>query len=114
VLALGDEVATSLSVDVRKLRRAAIAGIALLVGAAVAVAGALPFVGLVVPHFTRLLVGPRHRRLVVVSAVNGVTLTVLADLAARTVRAPAELEVGILTSLIGAPFFLWLLLRGET
>lgn len=109
VLALGEQQAANLSVDVRGLRRGAIASSALLVGTAVAVAGAVPFVGLVVPHFTRLLVGPSHRRLILVSALNGMTLMLVADLVARTVRAPAELQVGILTSLLGAPFFLWLL-----
>ncbi len=109
VLALGEHQASNLSVDIRALRRGAIASTALLVGTAVAVAGAVPFVGLVVPHFTRLLVGPTHRRLILVSALNGMTLMLVADLVARTVRAPAELQVGILTSLLGAPFFLWLL-----
>ncbi len=109
VLSLGEHQASNLSIDLRTLRRGAIASTALLVGTAVAVAGAVPFVGLVVPHFTRLLVGPRHRRLILVSALNGMTLMLVADLVARTVRAPAELQVGILTSLLGAPFFLWLL-----
>ncbi len=109
VLSLGEDLASTLSVDIRKLRMHAIAAVALLVGTAVAVAGAIPFIGLVVPHFTRLIVGPAHRRLLVASTINGMSLMLLADLAARTVRAPAELEVGILTSLLGAPFFLWLL-----
>ena len=110
VVALGEDVAASLSVDMRTLRRAAIVAIAVLVGGAVAVAGAIPFVGLVVPHVTRLIAGPRHRRLLALSVINGMSLMLLADLAARTVRAPTELEVGILTSLLGAPFFIWLLL----
>jgi len=110
VLALGEDVAASLSVDMRFLRRASIVAIAVLVGTAVAVAGAIPFVGLVVPHFTRLIAGPQHRRLVWLSTINGMSLVMLADLVARTIRAPAEIEVGILTSLIGAPFFLVLLL----
>lgn len=109
VLALGEHQASNLSIDLRSLRRSAIASMALLVGTAVAVAGAVPFVGLVVPHFTRLLVGPKHRSLILVSALNGMSLMLIADLVARTVRAPAELQVGILTSLLGAPFFLWLL-----
>jgi iron complex transport system permease protein len=110
VLALGEDVARTLSVNVRRLKRASIVVIALLVGVAVSVAGAIPFVGLVVPHLTRLICGPSHRRLVLVSAINGVTLVVLADLAARTLRAPAELQVGVLIALLGAPFFLWLLI----
>jgi len=111
VLALGEEVAASLSVDLVRLRRIAVIAMAILVGAAVAVGGAIPFVGLIVPHATRRLVGPSHRRLLVLSTLNGMTLVVIADLIARTIRAPAELEVGILTSLLGAPFFLMLLKR---
>lgn len=113
VLTLGEEVAASLSVALPQLRRAAFIAIALLVGGAAAVSGAVPFVGLVVPHFTRRLWGPRHGPLLALSAINGATLMLLADLVARTVRAPRELEVGVLTSLLGAPFFLWLLLAKD-
>lgn len=109
VLALGETVAASLSVDLIRLRRVSIAILAVLVGAAVAVGGAIPFVGLIVPHVTRKLVGPSHRQLIALSTVNGMTLVLVADLIARTIRAPIELEVGILTSLLGAPFFLFLL-----
>lgn len=111
VLSLGAEIAASLAVDVKRLRREVAVAVAILVGGAVAVAGALPFVSLIVPHATRGLVGPRHRPLMIASFANGATLALLADAVARTVRAPAELEVGILTSLAGAPLFLWLLLR---
>jgi iron complex transport system permease protein len=111
VLSLGSEIASTLAVDVRSLRRQVAVAVAVLVGGAVAVAGALPFVGLIVPHATRGLVGPRHRPLMIASFANGATLTLVADAVARTVRAPAELEVGILTSLAGVPLFLWLLLR---
>jgi len=111
VLALGADVATSLGVEQRRLRRKAIVAIALLVGGSVAVAGAVPFVGLIVPHATRALIGPKHRALLMMSLVNGMTLLLIADLIARTVRAPREMEVGVLTALIGAPFFLWLLLK---
>ena len=83
VLALGEHQAQNLAVDVRTLRRSAIAATAMLVATAVSVAGAVPFVGLVVPHFTRLLVGPRHRVLIFASALNGMTLMLLADLIAR-------------------------------
>jgi iron complex transport system permease protein len=110
ILSMGEDVASSLGIDTGTLRLLAITSLALLVGGSVAVAGAVPFVGLIVPHFTRLLVGPAHRRLLLASAVNGMTLMLLADLAARTLRSPAEIEVGVLTSLLGAPFFLWLLL----
>ncbi len=111
VLALGEDVATTLAVDVPRLRRLSVVAIALLAGTAVSVGGPLPFVGLVVPHLTRLYAGPSHRRLLALTAMNGVTLVVLADLIARTVRAPAEMEVGILTAMLGAPFFLWLLFK---
>jgi iron complex transport system permease protein len=109
VLALGEDVASTLSVDVRGLRRGAVVSIAALVATAVGIGGTLPFVGLLVPHLTRLAAGPRHRLLIVLSALNGMTLVVLADLLARTLRAPSEIEVGVLTSLVGAPFFLALL-----
>ncbi len=111
VLALGADIAATLSIDQRTLRRATVLALALLVGGAIAAGGALPFVGLIVPHATRLVAGPAHRRLLGLSLMNGMSLAMLADVVARTVRAPAELEVGILTSLLGAPFFLWLLLR---
>jgi iron complex transport system permease protein len=110
VLSLGEATAASLAVEPRALRRRALAAMAVLVGGAVSVAGAIPFVGLVVPHAARRLAGPGHARLLLVSAVNGATLVLLADLAARTLRAPAELQAGILTAFIGAPFFLALLL----
>jgi iron complex transport system permease protein len=111
VLALGEDVAATLSVDVRRLRLAAVVAIAALVATAVGIGGTLPFVGLLVPHLTRLASGPKHRLLIVVSALNGMTLVVLADLLARTLRAPSEIEVGVLTSLVGAPFFLALLFQ---
>jgi iron complex transport system permease protein len=112
VLALGEDVAATLSVDMRRLKGLAIVCVAALVGTSVSIAGALPFVGLVVPHLTRLAAGPAHRRLLGLSVLNGMSLVVLADLLARTIRAPGELEVGILTSLIGAPFFVAMLLGG--
>ena len=115
VMSLGEATAASLAVNPQVLRRRALAAMALFVGGAVSVAGAIPFVGLVVPHAMRRLLGPRHTPLIVMSAVNGATLVVLADLAARTLRAPAELQVGILTAFFGAPFFLALLVarRGD-
>ncbi len=84
---------------------------ALTVGAAVALTGLITFVGLVVPHLLRLMIGPDHRRLLPGAALLGASLLVGADLVARTVVAPAEMPIGVLTALIGAPFFLWLLLR---
>jgi iron complex transport system permease protein len=84
---------------------------ALAVGAAVAVAGPIGFVGLLVPHLLRLIVGPAHRALLPLSFVGGGVFVVGADVVARTVLAPAEIPVGVLTAAMGAPFFLALLLR---
>ena len=111
LLALGEEVAASLGLALASFKRWSVLAIAILVGSAVALGGALPFVGLLVPHGTRLLVGPAHHRLLTFSVINGMTLTLLADLAARTLWAPTEVEVGALTALIGAPLFVGLLWR---
>ena len=90
---------------------AAIAGTALAVGASVAVAGAIGFVGLVVPHLLRLVLGPDHRVLLPASMLGGAALLLWADVVARALVPPSELPIGILTALLGAPFFLWLLRR---
>jgi heme transport system permease protein len=84
---------------------------ALTVGAAISVSGIIGFVGLVVPHLVRLLLGPDHRLLIPASGILGASLLLVADTIARTIVAPAEMPVGILTSLIGGPFFLWLLVK---
>lgn len=109
LLLSGEETAASRGVDVVNLRRAILAGTSLAVGALVAVAGPLGFVGLIVPHWMRRLVGHDHLRLVPATMLAGGVFLTLSDLAARTVIAPAELPVGVLTALAGAPFFLWLL-----
>jgi iron complex transport system permease protein len=111
ILSFGEEIATSLSLDFRRFRWQVIGVIALLVGVVVSVAGALPFVGLIVPHLTRLIAGPHHGRLLILSTMNGMTLVILADLMARTIRAPQDMEVGILITMVGAPFFGYLLYR---
>ncbi len=111
LLALGEREASSLGVRIEPARLAIIALSSLVVGAAVAVAGIIGFVGLVVPHLLRLLVGPAHRLLLPASAFGGATLLLAADLLARTVAAPAELPLGVVTAFVGAPFFLWLLRR---
>lgn len=111
ILLLGEDEAKHLGVDCEALKRGIIICTALCVGAAVAVSGIIGFVGLVVPHLVRLTLGPDHRLLFPASALLGAMLLVLADTAARTVVIPAELPVGILTSLIGGPFFLWLLIK---
>jgi iron complex transport system permease protein len=96
---------------VELLKLTVVAAGTLATAAAVSVAGVIGFVGLVVPHAVRLALGPDHRRLVPLSAVWGAGFMVLADLVARTVIAPAELPVGVVTALVGAPFFLLLLRR---
>ncbi|TXN23263.1 iron ABC transporter permease [Methylobacterium sp. WL19] len=109
-LVLGEAEAFHLGIPVERLKRAAILLVAIAVGAGVAAAGVIGFVGLVVPHTLRLMIGPEHRRLLPASALLGGALLVLADVAARLVVAPAELPIGIVTALVGAPVFLWLLL----
>jgi iron complex transport system permease protein len=110
ILALGETTAQSLGIDLDRLKNFTIFCVALLVGPAVSVGGPLPFVGLMIPHLSRLIIGPQHTWLMGLSVINGMTLLVLADCLARTLRAPQEMEVGILLSLIGAPFFLFLLM----
>ena len=110
-LALGEEGAAYVGVPVERQKLVLIATGALLTGLAVSLAGLVGFVGLVVPHAVRLAVGPDARLLLVAAALLGVSFLILADLLARTLLAPAELPVGILTALLGAPFFLYLLRR---
>ncbi|AJO80679.1 ABC transporter permease [Pseudomonas chlororaphis] len=112
-LLLGESEAGHLGVDVERLKRELVFCTALGVGAAVAAAGLIGFVGLVVPHLVRLLAGPDHRTLLPASILAGASLLLLADLVARLALAPAELPIGIVTAFIGAPFFLFLLLRGR-
>ncbi|MER3443971.1 MAG: heme ABC transporter permease [Meiothermus sp.] len=110
-LVLGESEAFHLGVSLEAFKRKAVALAALAVGTAVAAAGSVGFIGLVAPHLFRLLAGPDHRYLLPGSVLLGAGLSVLADLFARTVAAPAELPVGVVTSLLGAPFFIALLLR---
>jgi iron complex transport system permease protein len=110
-LQLGEDQAAHLGVPVARVRCETIAAAALLVGAATAFAGTIGFIGLVAPHMARLLLGGLHRLVLPAAFLLGAMLLVLADLGARTLAAPAELAVGILTAAIGGPFFLWLLRR---
>jgi iron complex transport system permease protein len=107
----GDETATSLGVDVSRFRVEALVVTSLLTGAVVAVAGGIGFVGMVVPHVCRILVGADHRRLVPVAALAGAIFLVVIDVIARTAATPRDLPIGIVTAAVGAPFFLWLLRR---
>lgn len=108
---LGDEAAWSLGVEVERLKVGVIVAGSLVTAAAVSASGLIGFLGLVVPHVARMLVGPDHRVLLPASALGGAAFLVLADTAARTLAAPRELPVGVLTALVGAPFFFWLLHR---
>ena len=110
-LALGEDTAATLGVDLRRLRLKVVAGTALGVGAATAVAGTIGFVGLVVPHLLRPYVGAEPGRLLAASALGGAVLVLTADVVLRLLSPVGDLRLGVLTALIGAPFFLWLVLR---
>ncbi len=111
VMLLGDERAGQLGVDVERFKLVVLGAASLLVAAAVSVSGLIGFVGLMTPHMARLVLGPGHRRLLPASVLAGGIVLVLADLLARVVLAPVELPVGIVTALLGGPFFVWLLVR---
>ncbi|HAI69914.1 MAG TPA: iron ABC transporter [Gammaproteobacteria bacterium] len=113
ILLMGQETAYSLGVEVEPVKRIILTSTALLTGTAVAVSGIVGFVGLIIPHIVRLLIGPKHRYLVPASALMGATFLILADLLARTLHRPEEIRLGILTAAFGAPFFLYLLLRHQ-
>ena len=111
VLVLGETEAFYSGIPVERLKRACIVLVAAVTGAAVSVSGVIGFVGIVVPHLLRLVIGPGHRWLLPATMLFGAALLLIADTFARTVAAPAELPIGIVTAVIGAPFFLYLLLR---
>ncbi|WP_067460341.1 FecCD family ABC transporter permease [Actinomadura macra] len=113
LLSLGERTARHLGVDVERLRFTAIVVIALMTSAAVAFAGVISFVGLVVPHLVRLVAGPGHRTLIPASALGGAIVLVAADTVARTAIPYQELPLGVLTALLGGPFFFWLLRRAR-
>jgi len=113
LLALGEKAARHLGVDVEALRLSAMALVALLVSAAVAFVGIIAFVGLVVPHLMRIILGPGHRLLLPASVLGGAVLMTFADLAARTLIEFADLPIGMLTALIGGPYFFYLLRRSR-
>jgi iron complex transport system permease protein len=110
-MALGEAPARHLGIPVQRFKSLAIIAVATLVGASVAVSGGIGFVGIIVPHLLRLAIGPDHRYLLPAAALLGAILLLLADSIARQIVAPAELPIGIVTAAIGAPFFLWILLR---
>ncbi|WOC13553.1 FecCD family ABC transporter permease [Gordonia sp. MP11Mi] len=110
-LLVGDDAASSFGVDVNRLRTVVLVASALLTGSVVAVSGGIGFVGLVVPHVARIVVGSDHRRMLPVAVSGGAVFLAVCDLAARTVAQPTEVPLGVLTAIVGAPFFLWLLRR---
>jgi len=111
LLSLGADSAESRGLDVTKAQRAAFFSASLATGAAVSIGGPIGFVGIIIPHLVRLLVGPDHRLVLPASALFGAAFLTGCDVVARTILAPVELPVGIITALIGGPFFLWLLIK---
>jgi iron complex transport system permease protein len=111
LLLLGDEQARALGVEAGRVKALLLALVSLVTAAAVCVSGVIGFVGLIVPHLMRVLLGPGHRLLLPASALAGAILLLGTDTLARSVIAPSELPVGIITAVLGAPFFLWLLRR---
>lgn len=112
-LALGEAEAFHVGIDTQRLKRAAIVLVAAGVGAAVAICGVIGFIGLVIPHLLRLSAGPMHRRLILGCALLGGALLTVADIVARTVAAPAEVPIGVVTAILGAPYFLYLVHRNR-
>ena len=113
LLTLGDDEARSMGIRVDAARVSLLAAAAMVTGAAVAVSGIIAFVGLVTPHVLRLILGPDHRVLVPMSALGGATFVILADTVARVIIQPAELRVSIITAFVGAPFFIFLLIKNK-
>jgi len=113
-LSLGEATAAHLGVPVQRLKYIAIVSVSAAIGASVAVSGGIGFIGIVVPHLLRLAIGPDNRYLLPASALLGASLLLLADAVSRTIVAPAELPIGIITAAVGGPFFLWILLRNRS
>jgi ABC-type Fe3+-siderophore transport system permease subunit len=113
LLSLGADSAAARGVDVVRAERLALVSASLATGAAVAISGPVGFIGIVVPHLIRLLVGSDHRLVLPASILFGAAFLIVCDLVARTLFAPVEFPVGVITALIGGPFFLWLLVRSS-
>ncbi len=111
LLALGTDSAESRGLDVTRAQRAAFLSASLATGAAVSIGGPIGFIGIIIPHLVRLMIGPDHRLVLPAATLFGAAFLVGCDVVARTVMAPVELPVGVITALIGGPFFLWLLIR---
>jgi iron complex transport system permease protein len=112
-LALGEPVAAHIGIDVQRMKRIAIMSVAASVGASVAITGGIGFIGIIVPHILRLIQGPEHRALLPNAALLGAIVLLGADMISRLVVAPAELPIGIVTAMIGSPFFLWILMKNR-
>ena len=112
-LTLGEASAQHLGINVQFMKRFSILLVAVSVGASVAVTGGIGFVGIVVPHLLRLIQGPEHKGLFINAALLGAIMLILADAVSRTIISPAELPIGIITAIIGGPFFIWILLRNR-
>jgi len=110
-LAFGEATASHMGIPVQRIKNAAILAVAAATGAAVAVSGGIGFIGIVVPHLLRLSTGPDHQPLLLNAALLGASLLLVADVISRVIIAPAELPIGIVTAVLGAPVFLWILLR---
>lgn len=110
-IALGEEQANHLGVNTETLKKIMLLFVSLVTAAAVSISGIIGFIGLIIPHIVRLLVGPDHRILIITSALAGAIVLILCDTVARTVMSPSELPVGIITALMGCPFFIYLLVR---
>lgn len=113
ILLLGDEQAQNMGINVQKTRNVLLVTASLITGVSVSLVGAIGFVGLIVPHMIRLVIGPLHRYLIPASAIGGAAFLVLADLISRVVIRPAEIQVGIITAFFGAPFFIYLIIRNK-
>jgi iron complex transport system permease protein len=111
IISSGDEMALSKGVDVLRLQRGVFLISSVLVGIIVAFAGPIGFIGLIIPHLIRLIVGADHRKLLITAPIFGGTFLIWCDTFARTIISPAELPVGIITAMLGGPFFIWLLIR---
>jgi iron complex transport system permease protein len=113
VLNLGDEIACGLGASVEKIRRRLLFAAVALAASSVAVSGSISFVGLIAPHLARRLVGPRHRILLPACALAGAVLVSVSDTIARVIVQPSELPTGIIVAIVGAPYFLYLLIKSE-
>lgn len=111
IISLGEEQAQHLGIEVKRVRKILFVLASLIVGAVVSVSGMIGFVGLIIPHMVRMIVGPDHRILIPASGLVGATFLLLTDTLARTIASPVEIPVGVITALCGAPFFIWLLIR---